>query len=133
MLELRAGHGARSPASVTASVTAAAIPPMTSHDHRTTADDLERRLDAAIPPAGASPALLAIWHGLHGQWDAAHALAQAQDDAPGAWVHAWLHRIEGDLANAGYWYRRAQQPMGSGDLRAEGLAIARALEDPCFK
>jgi hypothetical protein len=53
--------------------------------------------------------LRAVWHGLRGDWHAAHELAQAQDDADGAWVHAWLHRIEGDLGNADYWYRHAHR------------------------
>jgi hypothetical protein len=84
-------------------------------------------LDGQAPPPSASPMLRAVWHGLRGDWDAAHALAQAQDDAEGAWVHAWLHRIEGDLGNAAYWYERARRPPGCDATRDEGLAIARAL------
>ena len=57
----------------------------------------------------------------------AHAVAQDVDDATGAWVHAFLHRKEGDISNAGYWYRRANQPPASGDLAAEWQQIARAL------
>src|SRR5262252_4396340 len=79
------------------------------------------------PPLSATPMLRAIWHGLRGDWTAAHELAQAQDDADGAWVHAWLHRVEGDLGNADYWYRRAQRPSRRDDTRAEGLEIARTL------
>ena len=79
------------------------------------------------PPAFSTPMLRAIWHGLRGDWNTAHELAQAQDDADGAWVHAWLHRIEGDLANANYWYRRAHQKSRNDDTRNEGLDIARAL------
>ena len=71
--------------------------------------------------------LRAIWHGLRGDWNAAHELAQAQEDAQGAWVHAWVHRIEGDLGNADYWYQRAGQPSRRDDTRAEGLDIARVL------
>ena len=84
-------------------------------------------LDSDEPPAFATPMLRAIWHGLRGNWDAAHELAQAQDDAEGAWVHAWLHRIEGDLANAEYWYQRARRQSRRDDTRDEGLEIARAL------
>ncbi len=89
----------------------------------------ERSLGAVAPPAG-PPLLKAVWHGLRGHagdWDAAHSLAQADDDATGAWVHAWLHRIEGDLGNADYWYRRAGRPSRRDDLRVEGLDIVRAL------
>ena len=80
-----------------------------------------------VPPPGATPMLRAVWHGLRGDWDAAHELAQAQDDAEGAWVHAWLHRIEGDLGNADHWYRRAERAPRRDDTRDEGLEIARAL------
>jgi hypothetical protein len=84
-------------------------------------------LDQTEAPLLTTPMLRAIWHGLRGDWHAAHELAQAQDDADGAWVHAWLHRIEGDLDNADYWYRRAHRPPRRDDTRTEGLAIARAL------
>lgn len=79
------------------------------------------------PPSGAQPLLLAVWHGLRGEWEASHNIAQDDNSADGAWVHAWLHRIEGDLANAGYWYRLAGRPRASDDVRAEGERIARSL------
>jgi len=90
-------------------------------------DSFVGSLDRNAPPPAATPMLRAVWHGLRGDWNAAHELAQAQDDAEGAWVHAWLHRIEGDLGNADYWYRRAGRPSRRGDTREEGLEIARAL------
>ena len=79
------------------------------------------------PPAAIGPALQALWHEARGDWQAAHALAQGEDDATGAWVHAYLHRVEGDLANAGYWYRRAGRPLCEAPLREEWSAIAQAL------
>lgn len=87
-------------------------------------------LDGDAPPPSAMPALRALWHGLRGDWTTAHELAQAQHDRDGAWVHAWLHRIEGDLGNADYWYRRAQRPARRDDTRDEGLAIVQALLRP---
>jgi len=84
-------------------------------------------LDRKAPPPFATPLLRALWYGLRGEWNTAHELAQAQDDADGAWVHAWLHRIEGDLANADYWYRRARRAPARGDTREEGQQIAEAL------
>ena len=81
--------------------------------------------DRETPPE--SPLLRAIWHGLRGEWEAAHGIAQDDDGADAAWVHAWLHRIEGDLGNAGYWYRRAGRPVSRESTDAEGEAIARAL------
>ena len=62
-----------------------------------------------------------------GDWDGAHAVAQDDDSADGAWVHAHLHRVEGDLGNAGYWYRRAGKPVASGDLEKERCTIRKAL------
>lgn len=81
--------------------------------------------DRADPPE--APLLRALWLGMRGDWDAAHEIAQAGDGVDAAWVHAWLHRVEGDQANAGYWYRRAGKAVGQGDVRAEGEAIAQAL------
>ncbi|MES2958935.1 MAG: hypothetical protein V4792_12140 [Pseudomonadota bacterium] len=84
-------------------------------------------LDREEPPPFATPMLRAVWHGLRGEWAAAHELAQAQDDEEGAWVHAWLHRIEGDLGNAAYWYRRAHRETRRDGTRDEGLEIAQTL------
>jgi hypothetical protein len=80
---------------------------------------------ATEPPAGA--ALRALWLDARGDWDAAHAAVQEDGGRDGAWVHAYLHRKEGDEMNAGYWYARAGRPAATGDLRAEWEAIVRAL------
>ena len=83
---------------------------------------------AADRPPDLDPAVQALWHDARGQWDAAHALAQAAPDLPGgAWVHAYLHRKEGDAINAGYWYRRAGRPAATGDFHTEWEMIARIL------
>jgi hypothetical protein len=79
------------------------------------------------PPAVAVPLLRAVWHGLRGEWGAAHKIAQDDSTAEGAWVHAWLHRMEGDSVNARYWYRLAQRDKGEGDLGEEGKTIAALL------
>jgi hypothetical protein len=84
-------------------------------------------LKTGTPPAAAVSLLRAVWHGLHGEWKAAHQIAQDDTSAEGAWVHAWQHRIEGDLDNARYWYRRAQRDVAEGDLREEGKTIAAFL------
>ena len=62
-----------------------------------------------------------------GETDRAHVLVQDEASAGAAWVHAHLHRMEGDLANARYWYRRAGRPEATGDLAAERLEIERIL------
>ncbi|MFC7555058.1 hypothetical protein ACFQU7_26695 [Pseudoroseomonas wenyumeiae] len=71
------------------------------------------------PQPPAAPLLRALQYGLRGEWERAHDIVQAEDGADAAWVHAWLHRIEGDEFNAGYWYRRAGQPVASGDTQEE--------------
>lgn len=87
----------------------------------------ERSLDEPAAPEGLSRPLLALWQEAQGEWDAAHSLAHADKGPDGAWVHAYLHRVEGDLRNAGYWYWRAGRPAAEGALRDEWRAIATAL------
>ena len=89
----------------------------------------KRSLSGAVPPAGLSQALQALWWAEKGDWHKAHECAQAQEDATGAWVHACLHREEGDLANAGYWYALADKQVAAGPLAAERDEIVRALLD----
>lgn len=74
-----------------------------------------------------APPLLALWHDARGDWDRAHAIAQDVDDENGSLVHAYLHRKEGDLANAGYWYRRAHRPIAHDSLDSEWARIASEL------
>lgn len=74
----------------------------------------------------------ALWHDARGDWDAAHNAAQADHSREGSWVHAYLHRKEGDEGNAGYWYARAgrRAPAPGTTLVAEWEQIARALSGP---
>lgn len=65
-----------------------------------------------------------------GDWNGAHALVQDDPSKEAAWVHAHLHRVEGDLDNAGYWYRRAGKPVATIDLAEERIAIEKALGEP---
>jgi hypothetical protein len=83
-------------------------------------------LDTNTPPA-VSSALVALWHDAKGDWARAHEVAQDEDDATGAWVHAYLHRKEGDEGNAAYWYRKAGKPVERGPLDAEWTQIVTAL------
>jgi hypothetical protein len=79
------------------------------------------------PPAGLSLALQSLWFDARGDWDKAHDLAQQEGDSTGAWVHAYLHRKEGDASNARYWYAQARKPAYSGSLEDEWAAISEAL------
>ena len=84
-------------------------------------------LAADTPPAGLSRVLQALWHDANDAWDEAHRLAQAQDDRDSAWVHAYLHRKEGDPSNAAYWYRRAGRPVSGLSLEEEWREMAEVL------
>ena len=81
-----------------------------------TLDEFRGSLTDSAPPDGCPAAAVALWHDAKGDWDAAHQVAQDIDDADGAWVHAYLHRKEGDDGNAAYWYRRAGQPIARDTL-----------------
>jgi hypothetical protein len=89
--------------------------------------DLKASLAAAEPPAGMSQPLVALWWVAKGNWERAHTLAQSTPTVDGAWVHAHLHRVEGDLDNAAYWYGRAGKPDASAPLETEWDQIASAL------
>ena len=76
----------------------------------TLAELKQSALKDARPPAGLGEAALALWHLKKGDWDKSHAIAQDMDDAHGAWIHALLHLVEGDLSNARYWFAEAGRP-----------------------
>ena len=83
-------------------------------------------LTQPTPPAGLPALLLALWHAGRGEWEAAHDLAQNHEgDNLHDWLHALLHRQEHDLANAAYWYRRADRPVAHGSIRAEWETLVR--------
>lgn len=84
-------------------------------------------LGASSPDKSLSAPLRAMWWAGKGDWDAAHKIAQDEHSADGAWVHAYLHRVEGDLPNARYWYAQAGKPPRSDELAAEWQAISEAL------
>jgi hypothetical protein len=86
-----------------------------------------RSLANPRPPAGISSALTALWWAGKDQWTKAHEIAMAEEGADGAWVHAYLHRVEGDLDNARYWYRQAGRRPAAGPVGVEWTAIAAAL------
>ena len=92
-----------------------------------TIEQFRHTLAGETAPEGMSAALRALWHDAKGNWAAAHAVAQEIDDRTGSWVHAYLHRKEGDLGNAGYWYRRAGQPTAHDTLEQEWARIVSAL------
>ena len=91
------------------------------------ASEFHASLEDDLPPDGLPPLVVALWWDAKGDWDRAHEIAQEDHSSDGSWVHAYLHRKEGDLANARYWYRRAGRPVFDGALDAEWAAIVEAL------
>lgn len=78
------------------------------------------------PPKRLQGALRGCWHALRGEWQAAHDAVQGDSEGD-SWVHAALHRQEGDHGNARYWYDRAKRPVATGASRQEFLKIAACL------
>jgi hypothetical protein len=89
--------------------------------------EFKASLSGAAPAPTLNAPLAALWWAAKGGWDAAHKLVQDESTADAAWVHAYLHRVEGDLSNASYWYRRARQPVAAGPLETEWERMTSAL------
>ena len=87
----------------------------------------QRSLSEPEPSADLSQVLKALWHLGRKEWDRAHAIAQDGRNTDSHWVHAHLHRVEGDLSNAAYWYARAGRGVASGDLEVEWESMVRTL------
>ncbi|WP_421723919.1 hypothetical protein [Bauldia sp.] len=85
-----------------------------------------KSLEGDQPPDVDGP-LLALWHAKKGDWDRAHKIVQADEGELAAWVHAYLHRVEGDLPNATYWYRRAGKPVSDASHEEEWNLIVTGL------
>lgn len=79
------------------------------------------------PPRSLSAALAGLWWDAKGDWTRAHESAQQDEGPAGAWVHAYLHRKEGDIDNAEYWYGRAGKSRSHDSLDQEWLQITNAL------
>lgn len=90
-------------------------------------EDFQHAINANEAPAELPPVLLALWWDCKGDWTKAHECAQQRETDDHAWVHAYLHRKEGDLENARYWYRRAGKPVFKGPLEDERTEIVKAL------
>lgn len=84
-------------------------------------------VESESAPEGLPTALLALWWDAKGNWELAHELAQKAGNREGDWVHAYLHRKEGDEGNAGYWYARARQPFFEGTLEEEWTHVSSRL------
>jgi hypothetical protein len=99
------------------------------HLSRMNLEEFRESLSSNHPPKGLSLPLTGLWWDAKGDWTKAHEAVQQDEGAAGAWVHAHLHRKEGDFSNAGYWYHRAGKPEARISLDEEWAEIAGALLD----
>ena len=90
-------------------------------------EDFKSSLGGQNAPEDASPYLKALWHEKHGDWKSAHEIVQELNDGSAAWVHAYLHRREGDEGNAAYWYGQADRPFPAITLEEEWEELVAAL------
>jgi hypothetical protein len=89
--------------------------------------EFKATVSGAAPAPGLDAPLAALWWAAKGGWDQAHKIVQDEASTDAAWVHAYLHRVEGDLGNAGYWYRRAGKPAATVPLETEWEGMVSAL------
>ncbi len=94
-----------------------------------TMSSFQASLAHPAPPPELSAELQALWHDARGDWQRAHGIVQDLDSREAAWVHAYLHRKEGDRSNARYWYARAGEPECHASLDEEWTALLMALVD----
>ena len=92
-----------------------------------TLEEFRKSLNGERPPEDLTLALAALWWDAKGDWTKAHESAQQDEGLAGAWVHAYLHRKEGDVSNAGYWYSRAGKAHARMSLDEEWSEIVNAL------
>lgn len=88
----------------------------------------EKSLTGAQPPSDASVYRQALWYDAKGDWEKAHTLIQDLPDQKAAWIHAYLHRKEGDTWNADYWYSKAGRKRPACSLQEEWLQLVEALK-----
>ena len=92
-------------------------------------DDFISSLKDTNPPTNISDYLLAMWHALNNNWDDAHKIIQSINDDIASWIHAYLHRLEGDISNANYWYERAGKNPTNIPLDGEAEKIILSIID----
>jgi hypothetical protein len=92
-----------------------------------TIHEFKDSIKLSYPPTHLNHLLQALWHDAKGDWENAHHLAQDVNTKDGSWIHAYLHRKEGDLMNASYWYNKAGKPVSKKSLNEEWEEIAQAL------
>lgn len=89
--------------------------------------EFQASLSLSDPPVNISAYLKSLWYDAKGEWGKAHTIIQDIEDNTAAWIHAYLHRKEGDVFNANYWYNKAHKRMADYSLQQEWEEIVVAL------
>ncbi len=90
-------------------------------------EDFKSALSASSPPSEISLYLKAMWYDAKNDWERSHNIVQDSDTKTAAWIHAYLHRKEGDPGNASYWYHKAGRKMPGYELEKEWEEIVTQL------
>ena len=90
-------------------------------------DDFIKLTKETEPSDALSGIHLALWHAMKNNWDMAHNIVQDIETKTASWIHAYLHRVEGDLGNANYWYNRARKKSSTESLEAELNNIIKSV------
>lgn len=92
-----------------------------------TLGEFKQSLSNPAPPENLDDLLIALWHDGKNNWDKAHGIVQDIASSDASWIHAYLHRKEGDIGNASYWYNRAGRAVSQSSLNEEWEEIVRSL------
>jgi len=90
-------------------------------------EEFKTSLSSPQPPEKMSSYLKALWYAGRDDWEASHNIAQDIADKNGSWIHAYLHRVEGDTFNANYWYNKAGRRMPGYSVQQEWEELVLAL------
>jgi hypothetical protein len=92
-------------------------------------DEFKSAISSPAPPAEVSIYLKALWYDANNDWEQSHNIIQEYDTKTASWIHAYLHRKEGDPGNASYWYQKAGRKMPGYELGKEWEEIVKQLLD----
>ncbi len=90
-------------------------------------EEFQKTLSSSTPPDNLSVYLQSLWYDAKGDWEKAHTIIQDIEDTTASWIHGYLHRKEGDIGNADYWYRRAGKNRPTSSLQDEWENIVSEL------
>lgn len=98
------------------------------YKNQMTVAEFRKSIEGETPPAGLDPILLSLWYDAKGDWEKSHAIVQDLETKEAALIHAYLHRKEGDIGNADYWYHQAGMKRKNHSIEEEwNLLVVRFI------